>query len=88
MRKEFADYLIRQGYKLTTPSGNFSTVYSYIKSIDDVCDWEGISWEVLADNIVVIVPQYDIGGSKEDLGNKSHRTVINALKRFKEFVRN
>lgn len=86
MVKEFATYLVGRGYKLTTPSGAFSTVYSYIKAIDDVCGWEGLNWETLAERIVEIAPRYNVGGPKEDLGNKSHRTVINALLRFKEFV--
>lgn len=86
MREEFESYLIRRGYKLTTPSGTPSTVYSYIKQIDKVCDWEGCSWEKLAANITVIVPKYDVGGEKEELGCTSHNSVINALKRFKEFV--
>ena len=88
MKQEFANYLIGQGYKLTTPGGSFSTVYDYIKRVDKVCEWEGCSWETLADNIVVTVPKYDVGGINADLGNISHRSVINALKRFKEFVQN
>jgi hypothetical protein len=86
MKQEFANYLIGHGYKLTTPSGTFSTVYDYVKRVDKVCEWEGCSWETLAENIVVTVPKYDVGGEKADLGNISRRSVINALKRFKEFV--
>ena len=86
MRKEYHDYLIAQGYKLTTPSGNPSTVYDYQKRIDKVCEWEKCSWETLAKNIDNIVVIYDIGGDKENFGNLSHRAVINALKQFKKFV--
>ena len=87
MRKEFENYLISCGYREITPSGLPSTVYSYIKSIDKVCMWEGFcSWQQLYDNIGAIVFNYDMGGAKEDLGNKSHKTIINALKRFKDFV--
>ena len=86
MKTEFANYLIRKGYKLTTPSGAFSTVYDYVKRVDKVCEWENCSWETLAQNISKIVFMYDIGGSKEDLGNTSHRSVINALKQFKNFL--
>ncbi|MEE1055631.1 MAG: hypothetical protein UH239_00065 [Acutalibacteraceae bacterium] len=88
MDEQFKNYLIKAGYKITTPSGNPSTIYSYIKSIDKVCELEGFSWCELADNIETIVKQYDLGGTKEDLGNKSHKTVINALKRFQEFINN
>ena len=86
MKKEFQDYLINQGYSIKTPSGNPSTVYDYQKRIDKVCEWEGYTWETLANNIGRIVVMYDIGGAKENLGNLSHRAVINALKQFKKFV--
>lgn len=86
MKKGFQNYLIEQGYSLTTPSGNPSTVYDYQKRIDKVCEWEGCTWEILATNISKIVAEYDVGGSKETEGNKSHRAVINALKRFEIFV--
>ena len=86
MKKEFENYWILQGYSLTTPSGNPSTVYDYIKRIDKVCIWENCTWETLATNISNIVRVYDIGGLKENLGNSSHRAVINALKRFRDFL--
>ncbi|MFA6808376.1 MAG: hypothetical protein WCR27_05235 [Eubacteriales bacterium] len=86
MEKQFEEYLINNGYKQTTPSGNPSTVYNYIKRIDNICEWENITWEQLANNIQIILPQYDIEGIKEDLGKKSHSSVINALRRFSEFV--
>jgi hypothetical protein len=40
----------------------------------------------LGKNIDGIVVKYDVGGACEDFGNKSKKTVINALKRFAEFV--
>ena len=86
MRKEFENYLILQGYSLTTPSGNPSTVYDYLKRIDKVCIWENCTWEMLAMNISQIVRMYDVGGLKENWGNLSHRAVINALKRFRDFL--
>ncbi len=86
MKNEFEKFLIEKGYKVTTPSGHPSTVYDYLKRIDKVCEWENKSWAELATNISNIISQYDIGGSKEDLGRKSHNAVINALRRFGEFV--
>ena len=87
MKKSFEKYLIDQGYSLRTPSGNPSTVYDYQKRIDKVCEWEGYpNWETLAVNISRIVAMYDVGGVKVDLGNTSHRAVINALKQFKMFL--
>ncbi|MCL2364450.1 MAG: hypothetical protein FWC71_07305 [Defluviitaleaceae bacterium] len=45
-----------------------------------------MSWDEAAQNISSLIQMYDIGGAKEDIGNKSHRAVINALKRFSEFL--
>lgn len=86
MKVKFEEYLIINGYKQRTPSGNPSTVYDYIKRIDKICEWENITWEQLADSIHIILTQYDIGGKKENLGKKSHNAVINALRRYSEFV--
>lgn len=86
MKQRFQDYLIKQGYSITTSAGNPSTVYDYAKRIDKVCEWENVTWAGLAQNISAIVAKYDVGGSKEDLGRKSHSAVINALKRFSEFL--
>lgn len=85
MKERFRRFLIDAGYKETTPSGNPSTVYDYIKRIDKVCEWERESWETLAEHIEVVVVMYDVGGPKEELGKKSHSAVINALRRFQEF---
>ena len=85
MKDQFKAYLIKQGYSVTTPSGNPSTVYDYVKRIDKVCEWEYSTWKELAQNIDSIVIKYDVGGKKEHLGNKSHKAVINALKRYAEF---
>ncbi|GAB6106881.1 hypothetical protein [Fusibacter bizertensis] len=86
MKNLFEDYLIKQGYSVKTPSGNPSTVYDYIKRIDRVCLNENMTWNELAGQIYTVVTQYDIGGCKEELGRKSHNAVINALKRFGDFV--
>ena len=84
--REFEDYLIRAGYKEETASGNPSTVMSYVKGIAKVLEEEGISWGSLKINITSIIPVYDVGGEKELIGAKSNSTVINALRRFEEFV--
>lgn len=88
LKKDFEKYLIHKGYKQYTPTGNPSTVYDYIKRIDDVCKTERMDWIELKNNIDFIIAQYDKGGSKAEFGNKSHRAVINALLRFQEFTNN
>ena len=87
MINEYEKYLISIGYKQTTPSGHPSTVYQYLKAIRKVCDEEGINLIGLKENIRSIILKYDIGGEKEKIGAKSHKTVLNALKRFEEFLK-
>ena len=82
----YEDYLISAGSREFTDKGNPSTVYSYAKGIGDVLEEEHLTWEGLKNSIDTIIPVYDVGGRKQDIGNKSNKTVINALRRFKEFV--
>jgi hypothetical protein len=86
IEEAFEAYLINEGYKVETDSGNPSTVYSYINGINTVLDEEGISWTVLKRDIGDIIEMYDEGGSKYHIGSRSNRTVINALYRFREFT--
>lgn len=83
---DFINYLINAGYKTETDSGYDSTVYSYAKAAESVIKEEGVTWLDLESNIADIIDRYDVGGAREDFGAKSNKTVINALKRFKEFV--
>lgn len=82
----YVDYLTAAGYKTETDSGKPSTVYAYVKAVLAVLSEEDISWLTLKTNASDVVKKYDIGGEKEILGRKSNKTVINALKRFEEFV--
>ncbi len=82
----FEEYLVNAGYCEYTATGNPSTVFSYIHAIKKVLEEEGLSWHTLQHDIENIVSIYDIGGSKQHIGAKSNCTVINALKRFSEFV--
>ncbi len=86
MKERFKAYLKKKGYAEYTPSGKPSTVYDYIKRIDRICKIENYSWQRLTDNIDCIIDLYDSNGEKADIGNKSHRAFINALKRFQEFI--
>ena len=84
--RAYEDYLIALGYKTETDNGDPSTVYAYIKAVNSVLLEEDISWSTLKANISDIVKKYDEGGAKEAFGCKSNKTVINALKRFEDFV--
>ena len=39
------------------------------------------------ENIDFYVKKYDTDGTEAEYGNKSHRANINALKRFRDFIR-
>ena len=83
----FELYLESEGYSVVTPQGLPSTTYDYAHArIPFVLREEQISIETLMSNIDQYVKMYDLRGLKSALGNKSHRAVINALKRFQEFI--
>ena len=87
MKKEqFKNWLIDKGYSEYSKSGHPSTAYDYPRRIDVICEWESLSWELLAENISTILQKYDIGGIKETEGKKSNSAFINALKRYAEFT--
>jgi hypothetical protein len=82
----FEKYLIDAGYSEYSDAGNPSTVYSYTRAVKKVLKEEGISWHTLQSDIDNIIPIYDIGGIKQHMGEDSNDTVIDSLKRFREFV--
>jgi hypothetical protein len=81
----FLEYLKNNFYKLFTPSDLQSTAYQYVKSVNFVRENEKLDWPQFIVNLDKIINDYDNGGKKQYLGDKSHKTVINALKRFREF---
>ena len=82
----FRKYLVEKGYKEYTPSGLESTVGQYIDAVEKVFEEEKMSIEEFNRRINEICCLYDIGGAKESIGERGHRTVINALKRYREFI--
>jgi len=85
--KNFETYLIKQGYSEQTPSGHPSTVYDYGKRVEKICTKEMISIVKLAENIDFYIRKYDVNGNEEAFGKKSHSANINALKRFRDFIK-
>ena len=85
--KNFEIYLIEKGYSKLTPSGHPSTVYDYGKRVEKICEKEDISILKLAENIDFYIRKYDTNGIEAEYGNKSHRANINALKRFRDFIK-
>ena len=83
---DFKDYLISCGYAEYTPRGLPSTAFDYVERIKKVLEWESMSLTELNQNINSICREYDSGGTKQELGDTSHRAVINALKRYREYL--
>ena len=77
---------ITAGYAVFTVNGYASTVPQYSRAIEKVLQKEALTWAELKKNIDNVIPKYDVGGVFEDFGNKSKKTVINALRRFGEFA--
>lgn len=83
----FESYLESEEYSVVTPKGLPSTTYDYAHTrIPFVLKEERIDIQTLINKINLYVKMYDFRGLKSDMGNKSHRAVINALKRFQEFI--
>lgn len=82
----YEKYLESIGYSVVTPSGLPSTTSDYARRVSFVLQTENINIKELMINIDSYIKSYDYGGTKEYLGKKSNRAVINALKRFKEFL--
>ena len=64
-----------------------TTIKTYCSSINGVLNNENYeSWERVAQNINKLLVDYDMYGCKSELGQHGHASVINALRRFKEFL--
>ena len=86
--KDFETFMLKNGYSAKTENDTKSTVYSYVSSVKAVMNEEGLTWADLYHRISDVAAVYDIGGTKVDVGEKGNRTVINALRRFEDFVNN
>ena len=79
LKEDFKTYLAESGYEPTV-------AYAYPRAIGIVCAEERFGWKTLLQNIRKIIPLYSTGGAKENIGNYQNKTVINALKRYRDFA--
>lgn len=79
MQKQFEQYLQSKNYRSTTS-------IDYPARLERLCRKEKISYEHLAQHLAEIMPQYERTGRKSSYGKRSHSSVINALRRFAEFL--
>ena len=83
----FKNYLIDRGYKEKTPKGYGSTVYDYCSRINYIVYYEHFyTWIDVILHIDKLLIDYSENGIKSNLGKKSNCAVINALRRFYEFL--
>ena len=79
LQEKYSDFLSKK-YAPTT-------ILTYCSSINRVLQNENYeSWKNVAQNINKLVVDYDMYGCKSELGQYGHASVINALRRFKEFL--
>lgn len=79
MQKQFEQYLLAKNYSPLTS-------IDYPSRLERLCRKEKISYEYLAQHLPEIMPQFDKNGKKSSYGKRSHSSVINALRRFSEFL--
>ena len=79
MLNNFKTYLLNQNYKPLTAE-------DYKGRIERLCQKENISVETLVKNLSKIIPDYEKTGKKSSYGRRSHSSVLNALRRFSEFL--
>lgn len=79
MLNEFKDWLLSQKYKQNTAE-------DYKNRIDRLCRKEKLTLDYLKKHLSDIIPIYGKYGKKESYGRLSHSSVINALRRFSEFL--
>ncbi|MDR2369552.1 MAG: hypothetical protein LBD63_02895 [Mycoplasmataceae bacterium] len=85
--KEFEKYLESKGYSRLTSSGLPSTAVQYAGWIKRVATIEKMTIGEVILNLDKFVVDYGIGGIKETEGKQGHKSVINALRRIKEFIK-
>ncbi|MBR1604569.1 MAG: hypothetical protein IJ660_00495 [Alphaproteobacteria bacterium] len=79
MLNDFKSYLLGQKYKPLTAE-------DYKGRIERLLIKEKITLETLVKNITSILPEYEKTGKKHAHGKRSHSSVLNALRRFSEFL--
>ena len=88
-KEDFISYLKKEGYKEWSQKGNETTIKSYVYSIERVMKIEQVdTWSEFTDHIQDCLFKYGEYGEMRDFGKESNSTVINALKRFMEFLLN
>ncbi len=85
--KNETDIIEKYKYWLGQTGYKSSTINQYYWGIKQIINEEHYSsWQEVADNINKLMIDYNTFGSKGHIGEMGHKSVINALRRFKEFL--
>ena len=88
-KERFKNWLKKEGFKDWGISGNPSTISHYIYWVDRIKNQEGIEdWSDMPNHIIRLLREYGEYGNKKCIGAEGHSTVINALRRYSEFLLN
>lgn len=79
MLNEFKTYLLSQNYKPLTAE-------DYKGRIERLLAKEKMNLDTLVKNITSILPEYERNGKKSSYGRRSHSSVLNALRQFRNFL--
>lgn len=78
--EKYKSWLYQKGYKS-------STINQYYWGINQIVNEEQyFSWQEVVNNINKLMVDYNTFGAKGNIGEMGHKSVINALRRFKEFL--
>ena len=88
-KDNFINYLRKEGYSEWSANGNETTISKYIYWIERVMRYEMINdWSELTNHIQHLLIRYGEFGEMKSFGQEGHSTVINALRRFMDYLLN
>ena len=88
-KERFEKWLKKEGYKDWSDAGNPSTIAHYIYWVNRIKNEEGIKdWSDLPDHMMYLLNLYGENGAKKEYGENGNCAVINALRRYSEFLLN
>lgn len=86
MKKEFENYLIKQGFAAKTSTGLPSTVYGYMRGIARICREENMTIEELGKYANTLVMKYQPIGENSQIGREYSRSVRCAIVQFSKVI--
>ena len=86
-KEGFENWLKKNNFAQFTAAGNLSTTHQYTYWVERVMEQEGYKgYSSFAEDIQEIIRKYGDDGPMKKFGDKGHKTVINALQRFFNYL--